>query len=318
MALGWLQRAQHEWLKRARRGDLEGAWRVSDILCAASGPTTTRSVPRHYQRVWNRTDPRGRHVLVRCYHGLGDTIQFIRYVPLLEGVAKRVTVWAQPQLLPLISTVRGCDQWLPLHEGDAGVDYDLDVEVMELPYLFRSSLETIPRQVPYLHVSPMERQSTPTVGIVWRGGQWDSQRSIPFELLAPLLEIPSVRWVSLQQEQHPSECHPRLHYADVPTLLQTAQQMTTLDLVVSADTMAAHLAGALALPVWTLLPCNADWRWLEHRVDSPWYQTMRLFRQKVVNDWKSVITEVRDAITRESAPIGRGVEVSASTSTPRR
>lgn len=281
-------------------------------MCVGSGSTSESTLPRHYQRIWNRADPRGRHVLVRCYHGLGDTIQFIRYATMLESIASSVTVWCQPQLFPLISTVRGCQRLLALHDGDVGIDYDIDVEVMELPYVFRTTLETIPRQVPYLHVPDAAVHFEPTIGIAWRGGAWDPGRAIPFDLVARLLKLPSIRWISLQQDARDDERHPSLNTADVSTVLLTAQQMKGMDLVISVDTMAAHLAGALAVPVWTLLPYVADWRWLEERTDTPWYPTMRLFRQPAAGDWASVILEVSRALRDGSGPVNVGRDDGAS------
>jgi hypothetical protein len=247
--------------------------------------------------VWNGSPLHGRRVLVRCYHGLGDTLQFIRYAPLVSAVAREVTVWAQPELLPLLRTVSGVGRLLPLDDGTPDVDYDVDVEVMELPHVFRSTLSTIPVNVPYVtapRASLIDRGTR--VGLVWRAGRWDPCRSIPFELIAALLDVPGLRCYQLQHGAGPEARHQNLCPLDNATIVQTAQYMRGVDLVITIDSLPAHLAGALGVPVWTLLHHRADWRWLERRNDSPWYPTMRLFRQPAPGEWRTVVDEVRRAL----------------------
>jgi hypothetical protein len=237
---------------------------------------------------------------VRCYHGLGDTIQFIRYAPLLRQRAAEVVVWAQPALLPILRSVNGVDRWLPLHDGDPGVEYDMDIELMELPHLFRTTLATVPREVPYLRVDPMVLAPSrcPTVGIVWRAGDWAGHRSIPFSSLKPLLDAP-VTWYVLQGAPGIDDRPPGFGIAaGTHDLLELARVMSSLDLVITVDSMTAHLAGALARPVWTLLARDADWRWMEGRDDSPWYPTMRLFRQREGRRWDDVVRRAREELNR--------------------
>jgi hypothetical protein len=288
-----------EWMKCARRGELEAAWQISDRIRRRNGRTQDPSIPRHLQSVWNGSDLRGRRVLIRCYHGLGDTIQFIRYAPLVASVAAELTVWAQPALLPLLRTVAGIDRLVPLHDGAAGVEYDVDAEIMELPYIFRTTLSTVPAHVPYLSAEPSPSPLTgpsPRVGIVWRAGEWDERRSIPFEQLDPLFRVPRISWYSLQQMVQSGERHDRVEQLAARDALSTSQWMQALDLIVSVDTMPAHLAGALGRPVWTLLAHDADWRWMMGRADTPWYPTMRLFRQHTRGDWVPVIAQVATAL----------------------
>lgn len=292
-----------EWVRQARAGNFEDAWLASDRILARHNAHPRWDLPRHLQSVWNGTPVHGRDVLVRCYHGLGDTLQFIRYATLLRRIARKVIVWAQPQLLPLLLTVSGIDRLLPLHDGAPEVAYEVDVEVMELPFVFRSTLSTLPASVPYLTVesASFSDRFTRRVGIVWRAGGWDHRRSIPFALLDVLWTVPGLRWYQLQFGAQPGERHENLvTLGDLP-VMHTASCMRSLDLVVSIDSLSAHLAGALAAPVWTLLPYDADWRWLERRRDSPWYPTMRLFRQPAAGDWTSVIREVRHALGTWSA-----------------
>ena len=281
-----------EWLDAARRGDFEAAWHASDRIRARSGPPDfTR--PRHLQQIWTGADLRGQRVLVRCYHGLGDTIQFIRYARLVRALAREVIVWAPARLLPLLQTAAGIDRLLPLHDGSPDVEYDVDVEVMELPYVFRTVIESIPSRVPYLTATPRPLHgSRPRVGIVWRGGGWNEARAIPFAQVRDLLDGADLSWFRLQYPCADDEQHARLRPLDCASIERTAEYIGGLDLVISVDTMAAHLAGALGVRVWTLLAADADWRWMTARDDSPWYPTMRLFRQRREGDWGGVIDEV--------------------------
>jgi hypothetical protein len=287
-----------EWLRLARQGDLAGAWTLSDRIRARTPPRHDAGVPRHLQQIWDGTPLSGRRVLIRCYHGLGDSIQFSRYIPEVRSLAREVIVWAQPRLLPILHTLRRDIRLLPLHDGSPEVDYDLDVEIMELPYLFRTSLSTIPTAVPYLDAAPtpLIADERLRVGVVWRAGDWDDRRSIPFDLLGSLFTVPHVCWYCLQHDPHRREQHPNLRALDNTTVLRSAGHMRALDLVISVDSMPAHLAGALGLPIWTLLAHTADWRWMDGRSDSPWYPTMRLFRQPRPDDWQSLLEQVRGAL----------------------
>src|SRR5687768_16485704 len=148
------------WMEAMRRGDFAAAWRISDALLHRSPAQDHLSTPRHLQNIWDGTAVAGKRALVRCYHGLGDTIQFIRYATLLKRVAAEVIVWVQPSLIPLLRSVEGIDQLMPLHDGVPDVEYDVDVELNELPYLFRTTLENIPAEVPYLHVNAASLPST--------------------------------------------------------------------------------------------------------------------------------------------------------------
>jgi hypothetical protein len=312
-----------EWIGLARAGDFERAWMLSDRIRARTPRGGHASIPRHHQLIWDGTPPDGRRVLVRCYHGLGDTIQFARYLPRLCAIAREVIVWAQPQLLPLLRTVHdgfedgdgnSCRRprltLLPLHNGTPDVEFDVDIEIMELAYLFRTTLATIPARVPYISVPsefvaaaaaqmPGEPRSARRIGLVWRAGEWDTRRSIDFNLLEPLLlagDSRRLRWYGLQLDPRPHERHANLHHLAAGTAIDTAACMQAMDLVITIDSMPAHLAAALGRPVWTLLPSSADWRWLDTRRDSPWYPTMRLFRQHAPGDWSHVIADVRQAL----------------------
>ncbi len=300
------------WMACMRRGDLAGAWRFSDAVLRSRAGTPCWHLPRHEQWIWDGTPLAGRRVLVRCYHGLGDTLQFVRYLPMLRAVAAEVLVWAQPSLVPLVRTVPGVDRVLALHDGTPDVAYDIDVEIMELAHVFRSTLDTIPRAVPYLHVEPAARPAPRDalhVGLVWAAGDWDARRSVPVDCLRPLADVPGIVLHVLQRgpalADRPAGFGVDAGHDDV---VETARRMRALDLVLTVDSMPAHLAGALGVPTWTLLHADADWRWMAERDDSPWYPTMRLFRQARAGEWAPVIARVADALleARADAPRVRG------------
>jgi hypothetical protein len=257
------------------------------------------NLPRHLQHVWSGAPLTGKRVLVRCYHGLGDTIQFIRYAALLKQVAAETIVWAQPELLPLLRTAVGVDHLLPLHEGSPDVEYDVDVESMELRDVFSTTLATIPAAIPYLHAKPghlPRRGELLTVAVAPRTGEWDPRRTIPLSALAPLARLTGIRVLLLRAEEGPLQHEGFERATGTDTIVGTARLMRAVDLVISADSMPAHLAGALGVPVWTLLRRTADWRWMEGRDDSPWYPTMRLFRQEREGDWTAPVARVAAAL----------------------
>lgn len=287
------------WLAAMRRGDFATAWRLSDLVLERrrmAGPCYY--LPRHEQWVWDGRPLAGQRVLVRCYHGLGDTLQFARFLPRLARLAREVIVWAQPALIPLLRTLPARLGFLPLHDGTPEVDYDVDLESMELAHALRITLETLPIDVPYLHVPPAPRLDAHfSVGLLARAGGWDARRSVPPEQLGELACLPGVAAFSLQLE----EAIPGARDASTADLCTLATRLRALDLVITADTMLAHLAGALGVPTWTLLPAEADWRWMADRHDSPWYPSMRLFRQPRRGDWESVMRAVRNALAEHGS-----------------
>jgi hypothetical protein len=288
-------------MRHMRRGEWEQAWRISDRELPIRAREPCTYWPRHLQYVWTGKPLAGKRVLVRCYHGLGDTVQFIRYAQLLKAIASEVIVWAQPGLIPLLSTVKGIDRLIPLHDGTPPADYDVDVEIMELPHIFRTTLVTVPDPIPYLHAEPMPLPSSvdrrPTLGLVWKAGDWAEQRSIPYPRLAPFAALSDVALFILQPGATAAGWDGRLGtYLGEFDLSDYARAIRAMDLLVSIDSMPAHLAGAMGVPVWTLLHNDADWRWMENRDDSPWYPSMRLFRQRRADDWETVIEDVMSAL----------------------
>lgn len=288
------------WMHHMRKGAFEEAWKQSDADLKARAGKPCWHLPRHFQYIWNGDSLADKRVLIRCYHGLGDTIQFIRFVPLLKKWAKDVIVWAQEPLIPLLETVEGINQLLTLHDGTPEADYDLDVEIMELPHIFRTTVATIPATIPYLHVEPMPLSSEKNklaVGLVWKAGDWDERRGIPFSILQPLAEVPGIQLYILQASAaaagwqegfgiNPGEF----------SLFDYARIVRGLDLLISVDSMPVHLAGAQGVPVWNLLHAEADWRWMDDRNDSPWYPTMRIFRQAQPGNWEGVIERVTEEL----------------------
>ncbi|HEX6442555.1 MAG TPA: hypothetical protein VF007_10235 [Stellaceae bacterium] len=307
------------WMSHMLRGDFESAWRLADADRERRNRAGIGGAgwPRHLRPVWDGSPLDGRHVLVRCYHGLGDTIQFMRYVPLLARRGRSVSVEAQPELLSLLATVSGLARLLPLspEEDRSAVDLGCDAEIdaTELPHAFRTTLATIPEPAPLLvdpaHIAEARRRLETLggrlkVGVVWASGAWKPERSLALDELAPLADLPGLCLVVLQRGPE-YECWRRrgggppmrdgLASDDVA---DTAAAIAALDLVITPDTMIAHLAGTLGVPVWVMLHFTADWRWLLGRSDSPWYPSMRLFRQPAPGDWDSVVGEVAAALAR--------------------
>ena len=299
--------SQPSWTELMRRGEFAAAWRLSDVALHERAGVPCWDWPRHLQYIWDGRSLAGRRVLVRCYHGLGDTVQFIRFLPQLKEAAAETIVWAQPALLPLLAKASGIDRLLPLHDGVPDVAFDADVELMELPHVFRTTLATIPRHVPYLHVAPSSWPQAPengelAVGVVWRSGDWDASRSVPARVMARLAKVAGVKLYLLQEASAAAEWPNDTAVRWCPSpVVQLASAIAALDLVISVDSLPAHLAGALGVPVWTLLPVTADWRWMETRDDTPWYPTMRLWRQERAGTWEPVIARVAAKLARMAA-----------------
>ena len=313
--------ALDRWTCYMLLGRFEDAWRETDRTEAIRRRLRVpqENLPLHFRRVWNGDDLEGRTVLVRCYHGLGDTIQFARYIPLVKKIARRVIVQCPAQVARLIASVAGVDEIICLGNASVDCEFDVDIELMELPYAFRTTPVNVPCRMPYVSV-PREltaRMATriaelesgsgerkARAGVVWQSGSWNPERSIRFEDIARITNAGNVNVFSLQcgaeMRGVPFGCRRgRLIHLEnePPKLLGTAALILNLDLVISVDTMVAHLAGALGKPVWTLLPFAADWRWMLDRNDSPWYPTMRLYRQTQRGDWRAVITRVADELS---------------------
>ena len=291
-------------MEAMRRGNFSLGWNISDLLMRKRPAQGQNKPSRSFQMVWDGTSVNGKRVLVACAHGLGDTIQFIRYAALLREVAAEVIVWAQPSLVPLLRTVKGIDQLLPMHHGMPDMEYDVELELGELPYVFRTTLENIPAEVPYIFAepAPIERNANLQVGLIWHSSNWNPTRSVPFSKIRRLAAVPGIDWHIMQYDPWGTGWDGKFGMTSGgDSLLDVARVMQALDLVITVDTMTAHLGGALGQQTWTLLPLDADWRWLARRNDSPWYPTMRLFRQRKQGEWEAVIDKVASELKKFGA-----------------
>ncbi len=264
---------------------------------------------------WFGAEPiRGKTILLHAEQGLGDTLQFVRYVSRVAAQGARVVLEVQPALKDLISGIEGPAEVIA--RGEDLPEFDIHCPLLSLPLAFGTRLDTIPADIPYLTVPPdritawsshLERSALHRVGLAWSGGRThrnDHNRSIALTHLAPLFADPQIQFVSLQQELRDGDleilqANPQIvHFGDeLHDFADTAAVVSELDVVISVDTSVAHLAGALGKPVWILLPFAPDWRWLLDRKDSPWYPTARLFRQPKIADWDGVIECVRQELS---------------------
>jgi hypothetical protein len=286
--------AAYRWDCWMLLGEFENAWRESDRIAArgASGP----------HALWDGSPFTGKRVVIRCLHGFGDAIQFLRYARLVRQQAARVIVETHPEMVSILSRLPFVDHVTSWADSSlTRDDWDQQIEVTELPRAFRTTLATIPADIPYLDVSarcPAE-SGKPKVGLLWASSQWNPARSMRLAELVPLLELDGFSFYSFQRSQERGELtaiQSRFKIHDTadhsPDILDTAVDLMSMDLLITVDTMAAHLAGALGRNVWTLLPWEADWRWMVGMDDSPWYPTMRLFRQTAGADWGPVVDRV--------------------------
>lgn len=279
--------ASHDWTGAVRRGDYALAWKLSEDILAARdrGTRDDPSTPYHLRWVWDGRSFEGRHVLVRCYHGLGDTIQFARYLAILRQSAASVTIEVQPRLACLFERFPGVDRIVAFDPDNPSAQSDCDIEIMELAFALRAPPSSVPP--PYLQSEPASLPKG-MVGLCGRAGAWDSDRSIPEERLLPLAE----RWPCLTLDCGPTDL-PVLNPEGCPHDVEaTARLIAGLDLVVTVDTFIAHLAGALGKPVWLLLKHEPDWRWSPLSRRSEWYPSMRLYVQPAPGDWSSPVAQV--------------------------
>jgi tetratricopeptide (TPR) repeat protein len=262
---------------------------------------------------WSGDSLAGKRLLLYAEQGFGDTIQFARYAPLAAARGARVILEVQPPLRSLLTTLNGVEAVVA--RGDPLPPFDLHCSLLSLPFLFGTTRDTIPTDVPYIRPTA-ERcdvwrrrlaRDTAIVGLVWSGSpesRIDRQRSIPFDQFAPLLAIPGIRFVSLQKDVRATDaCALREQNevidlgVDLKDFSDTCAVISQLDLVVTVDTAVAHLAGAIGKPVWILLPYVPDFRWLLDCTDSPWYPSARLFRKSQGSDWAEVVSRVESELT---------------------
>jgi tetratricopeptide (TPR) repeat protein len=258
---------------------------------------------------WDGSAPAGKTLLLYTEQGLGDALQFARFVAPLARAGARCIVYCPPALAPLLATAPGVAQ--TVSDPAPLPHYDAHLPLLSLPRLLGTTIDAIPADVPYIAVAPERRaaarkllEASPqrlNVGIVWTGNPANPSnrtRSVPLDALDPLFDVEGIDWHSLQQGRAAADFTPAARKARLRplpadwALVDTAALIAELDLVITMCTSIAHLSGALGRPRWTMLACAADWRWLQDRADSPWYPTMRLFRQPHPRDWNTVAQSI--------------------------
>jgi tetratricopeptide (TPR) repeat protein len=293
-------------------GDLEAGWRGCEARWKLSFLSGTANYPKLPQPLWRGEENiEGKTILVCADEGLGDAIQFVRYAPMLTALGARVILLVDDAAYPLLSTLSGVAQVFPKSASILPA-FDVHCPMSSLPLAFRTTLETIPVATSYLPTAAQDRRQVwedrlgphdrLRVGLVWSGNpkhRNDHNRSIPLRSLTRILDIDAT-FVSLQKDPRSDDKEILLERTDIVDLtahltdfMETAALISCLDLVITVDTSVAHLAGALGRPTWILLPHTPDWRWLLDRDDSPWYPTVRLFRQTETRDYASVLDRVR-------------------------
>ncbi|MGA2985288.1 MAG: tetratricopeptide repeat protein [Terriglobia bacterium] len=293
-------------------GEHEYRWKTAHFL---------RHRREYTQPLWKGEPLEGSRILLHAEQGLGDTLQFMRYAPLVEARGGNVILEVQPRLYRLLKLTTGAEE--VIRRGDALPEIDWQCPLLSLPLAFATDLNSIPATIPYVHPDPAlvgawrQRMSGNSlrIGLVWGGSPTfphERWRSIPLEQLAPLTNLEGTTFYSLQMGPSASQVKqlgPRVHLIDLQDeqqdLADTAAIVANLGLVISIDTSVAHLAGAMGKPVWVLLHKSPDWRWLLDREDSPWYPTARLFRQATLGNWQDVVArverELREFVARTAA-----------------
>ena len=270
---------------------------------------------------WQGDDLNDRTILLHAEQGLGDTLQFLRYVPLVAARGGKVLLLVQPALKRLLEGFPGVEQVFGF--GEALPDYDLHCPLMRLPRRFGTTVDTIPTAEPLLAAPEADQalwrsrfghSGRPGIGLAWAGNPAhanDHNRSAPLAALTPLLGLAGLRWVSLQKDVPATDAATLATYSEMlqpgaalTDMAATAGLIAALDLVISVDTAVAHLAGMMGKPVWLLLPHAPEWRWLGTRGDSPWYPSARLFRQPEPGNWRAAAEEVRVALAKRVGVAG--------------
>ena len=280
--------------------EYEWRWQLKNFTT----PAAHFSQPR-----WDGAELGGRRILLHCEQGYGDIIQFARYAPLVARRGGHVLLGCPEPLRTLLNTLPGVSE---ITTSPRDLPFDVHAPLMSLPAIFGTTLADIPATVPYLTASPTSAgENIPPaagyrIGIVWAGDpshKNDRRRSVPLENFLPLLKTPGIVCYSLQVGKSAVDLnHPEIAGKIIDLgrgfrdFADTARAVSEMDLLITVDTAVAHLAGALGKPVWVLLPFEAEWRWMLNREDSPWYPTMRLFRQSTPGDWKELFTRLLSAV----------------------
>ena len=269
---------------------------------------------RKYSKpLWDGSSLKNKTLFIYHEQGVGDTLQYIRYVKLLSKQGVKIILGCPSNLLRLMAVIPEINH-LTVSEKELP-DFDFFIPMMSIPAILKSDLKTIPNNVPYIYTdkkidhSLIQNHELFNIGFVWAGNPKhhnDKNRSVELSFFKPLLALEEAQFYSLQVGERSNDLTLDSAYANVIDLSSelndyedTASIIQQLDLVITVDTSVAHLAGAMGQPVWLLLPCVPDWRWLMDRTDSPWYPTMRLFRQQTYKDWQPVFTQLRKALKQK-------------------
>ena len=307
-------------------GDFERGWEGYEARWI-DGKSLADALGARYPK-WRGPGRAGERVLVMNDHGFGDTIQFCRYLPLMAAAGAEPTFLCPPRLRRLLGSLTGIRLVVQRPPGER---FDAQIAVSSLPRAFATRLDSVPASVPYLAAEPERARRWAAriggegfkIGIVWQGNpdpEADTARSAPLAAFAPLAAIPGVRLISLQVGDGVGQLADLPAGVRVETLgdefdagpdgfVDTAAAMGALDLVVTCDTSVAHLAGALARPTWVALKQDAEWRWLRDRADSPWYPTMRLFRQARSGVWSDVFAAMAAELRTLVPSAGAGLTI---------
>jgi hypothetical protein len=293
------------WLTYMLQGNFAAAWKQSDAILSRGEPDISC--------FWHGQPIDGKRIIVRCLHGFGDAVHMFRYLPMLVDRCDRVIVEVPPRLLEIAPYFRAMTDvitWGADAPSESPV-WDVQVEVTELPHLFRTEVTDLPITTKYLELplavksaaADLMRSGKRRVGIVWSTGEWNRTRAIPFEQVKTLTHDEDFEFWNLQGDAEHDQWDllpPSYHLRDGREagdgILKLAALIEQMDLVITPDTLAAHLAGALGTPAWVLLQHSADWRWMHERSSSPWYPSLRLFRQTKQGDWDTVTAQVLDAL----------------------
>jgi tetratricopeptide (TPR) repeat protein len=297
-------------LSLLKTGQLQRGWREQEWRWQKPGFQARRHVGQPH---WDGSDLAGKTILLYIEQGYGDLFHLCRYVPLLAARGATVILEAVGDIESLLRRLPGVHEVL-IAGSVPTTEFDFVCPLLSVPLFYGTTLETIPAEVPYMSVAPdraaawadsLKGDGNFKVGLTWAGRSFPLNRATTLKALAPLGQIAGITFYSLQKEEAAREAQnppAGMNVVDLAGRLtdfqETAAAIGAMDLIITIDTAVAHLAGALAKPVWTMLHSAPDWRWLEHREDSPWYPTMRLFRAQKRNDWPAVVQKVKGELAK--------------------
>jgi Flp pilus assembly protein TadD len=297
------------------KGEYREGWKEYEWWQRLQGGKLLTALAQLRGRMWDGSELRGRRILLMPMGwGLGDQIQLVRYVPLVQRRGGKIILQCDPPLRRLFQRLDGLHHLIT--SDQPAPEYDVHCPLIDLPRVFDTNVDTIPAAQQYLHADPSLIESWRNrltdaggrlkVGLAWAGRAdycEDRTRTIALTRFTPLLQVPDIWFCSLQKgkaaeqiQTLPADLRPLDWTADLNDLADTAALIHNLDLIIAVDTAVAHLAGALGKPVWMPIPFTPDWRWMLNREDTPWYPTMRLFRQRAMGDWETPIHQIEQSL----------------------